>query len=75
MNDPGIRMGKAFLRAIAAFVITGIVACNGFMFLVRNSHDGQAGMGAAFGAFYAACLAMIITFIWSLVRSSPSRSK
>jgi hypothetical protein len=69
------RIGVAFLRSIAAFVITGIVACSGFTFLVRNSHDVQAGMGAAFGEFYAGCLAMIITFIVSLVRSSRADQK
>jgi hypothetical protein len=69
------RIATAILRAFAAFAITGIIGCAGLTFLVRNSHDGQAGMGAFFGGLYAACLALVITLIVSFVRSSPHRKQ
>jgi membrane associated rhomboid family serine protease len=67
------RIATAILHAMGAFVIAGVVSCMGLMALVSNSHDGQAGMGAAFGGFYIACLAAIITLVVSLKRSSPFR--
>jgi hypothetical protein len=69
----GNRIVTAILYGAAAFFISGFVSCAGLTFLVRNSHDGQAGMGAAFGGFYIACVAALIAFVVSLVRSSPSR--
>ena len=67
------RVAGAVLHAMAAFAIAGLVSCFGLTLLVSASHDGQAGMGAAFGGFYLGCLAALITFVASLVRSSPSR--
>jgi len=61
--------------AVAAFFIAGIASCVAFTLMVWNSHDGQAGMGAAFGGFYVACIAAIITFIITMIRSDPSRKK
>jgi O-antigen/teichoic acid export membrane protein len=69
------RLEQAFLRAVAAFFIAGITSCVAFTMAVSGSHDGQAGMGAAFGGFYAACIASIVTFIVSMRRSSPNRKK
>ena len=68
------RMQNAFLQSVAAFLIAGFVGCVGFNLLVRNSQDGQAGMAAAFGAFYLAGLAAVVTFVASLVRSRKSKS-
>lgn len=70
----GDRIITAVLYATAAFFIPGFVSCAGLTFRVRNSQDGQAAMGAAFGGFYIALLAALITFVVSFVRSSPSRS-
>jgi hypothetical protein len=70
-----MRFLKAVGQAVIAFFIGGITSCAVFTFMVRNSPDGQAGMGAAFGGFYVACIAAIVTFIISVVRSSPSRKK
>jgi hypothetical protein len=69
------RIETARLHAAAAFLIAGLSSCVGFTIAVSHVQDGQAGMGAAFGAFYMACLAAIITFIVSMVRSSPSRNQ
>jgi hypothetical protein len=68
-----VRVFKAVLHAIGAFFIAGLSSCVLLTLAVSGSHDGQAGMGAAFGGFYIACLAAVITFIVSLVSSSPSR--
>jgi membrane associated rhomboid family serine protease len=67
------RVLKAFLHGIVAFFIAGIASCALFTWMVQNSPDGQAGMGAAFGGFYVACLAAVISFITSLVRDRRRR--
>jgi ABC-type transport system involved in multi-copper enzyme maturation permease subunit len=67
------RLAGAIIHAAAAFLIAGIASCVALNLAVSNSHDGQAGMAAGLTGFYASCLAAIITFVVSLVRSSPSR--
>jgi hypothetical protein len=57
---------------LVAFFLAAITSCAGLTWMVRNSNDGQAGMGAAFGGFYIGCLAAIVTFVLSLKRNSPS---
>jgi hypothetical protein len=69
------RLEQAFWRSIGAFFIGGLTSCVALTIAVSGSHDGQAGMGAAFGGFYVACIASIITFIVSMRRSSPNRRK
>jgi hypothetical protein len=64
------RVVKAVLHAMGAFLVAGLGSCIAFTAAVSGSHDGQAGMGAAFGGFYVGCIAMIVTFIVSLVKSS-----
>jgi membrane associated rhomboid family serine protease len=66
------RAAVATVYAIGAFVIVCFASCEGLMYTVRNSNDGQAGMGAAFGGFYAGILAAIVTFVVSFRRNSPS---
>ncbi len=63
------RVFNALLHGIAAFFVAGIASCALFTWMVRNSPDGQAGMGAAFGGFYVACLAGAVSFITSMVKS------
>jgi hypothetical protein len=62
----------AVIHPFIAFIVVPPVACAGLMYTVRNSNDGQAGMGAAFGGFYVGVLAALIAFGVSLRRSSPS---
>jgi membrane associated rhomboid family serine protease len=69
------RIRRAFWQAVLAFFVGTIASCGVFTFLVRNSRDGQAGMGAAFGGFYAGVLIAVITFVVAMVRSSPSGRK
>ena len=64
------RVLKAVSYAIGAFFVAGLGSCMAFTVAVSGTHDGQAGMGAAFGGFYVGCIAMIVTFIVSLVKSS-----
>jgi hypothetical protein len=73
-NERGLagRIGIAFAQAVGIGMLSGLVGCCGIMFLVRNSSDGQAGMGAFFGGIYIALLAGLITFVTSLVRSRKS---
>jgi hypothetical protein len=66
---------KCFLMAIAAFFVAGVTSCAAFTLMVWNSHDGQAGMGAAFGGFFIACTTSVVTFIVTMVRSDPSRKR
>lgn len=61
-----LRIVKALLYGVAAFFAAGIVSCMAFTYMVRNSHDGQAGMAAAFGGIYAGGLVGIVTFIVSI---------
>ena len=61
---------KAVSYAIGAFFVAGLGSCIAFTAAVSGSHDGQAGMGAAFGGFYVGCIAMVVTFIVSLVKGS-----
>jgi hypothetical protein len=75
MHTLSDRIWAAFWRAVLAFFVGTIASCGVFTFLVRNSHDGQAGMGAAFGGVYAGILIAVMTFVVSMVRSSPSRRK
>jgi len=70
MSIPFKRLISATLRAVAAFLIACLTSCVALTWMVRNSHDGQAGMGAAFGAFYLGCIAAIVTFFVSFRRSS-----
>jgi hypothetical protein len=67
------RIGKALVQAAAAFLIGGLTACVLLNWIVRNMQDGQAGMAAAFGGFYVACLVAVVTFIVSIVRSRNCR--
>lgn len=64
------RVLKAILHAFGAFFVAGLGSCMAFTVGLSGSHDGQAGMGAAFGGFYVGCIAMIVTFIVSLMKSS-----
>jgi hypothetical protein len=73
MSNLAWRLEKAFLHSIAAFLIAGLSSCVLLTIAVSGSHDGQAGMEAAFGGFYIAILAAISTFIVSMVRNSPNR--
>jgi 1,4-dihydroxy-2-naphthoate octaprenyltransferase len=73
MKTLGDRVWVAFWKAVLAFFISFVASCAALTYSVRNSHDGQAGMGAAFGGFYAGVLVAVITFVVSMVRSSPSR--
>jgi hypothetical protein len=61
---------RASLSALAALFIAGIGGCVLLTVAVWNSPDGQAGMAAMLGGFYAACAAAIVTFVVSLVRSN-----
>ena len=69
----GDRIWVAFWLGVLAFFPAAIVTCAALTYSVRNSHDGQAGMGAAFGGFYAGILLALITFVVSMVRTSPRR--
>jgi predicted metal-binding membrane protein len=69
------RWARATLHAAVAFFVAIPTSCFAFTWMVRNDQDGQAGMGAAFGAFYLGCTVAIVTFVISLRRSSPSRQK
>ena len=64
------RVLKAVSYAIGAFFVAGLGSCMAFTVAVSGSRDGQAGMGAAFGGFYVGCIAMVVTFIVSLVKGS-----
>jgi predicted metal-binding membrane protein len=69
------RWARATLHAVAAFFVATPISCYAFTWMVRNDQDGQAGMGAAIGAFYLGCIVAIVTFIISLRRSSPARQE
>ena len=56
------------LKAFAAFIMVSCGACAAFTCSVRNSHDGQAGMGAAFGGIYAGVIAGVLTLVVSVRR-------
>jgi hypothetical protein len=74
MNVPFKRLVSATVRAIAAFVVAGYASFFALMWTAGSDHDGQAGIGAAVGGFFLACIAAIITFIVSIRRSSDRTS-
>jgi Zn-dependent protease with chaperone function len=69
------RFLKAVLQAVLAFFLAGITSCVALTIAVSDSHDGQAGMGAALGGFYIAFIAAILTLFISLWRSSPYKNR
>jgi membrane associated rhomboid family serine protease len=58
------------MQAIVAFFLAGFLSCAGLTWWVSDSHDGQAGMGAALGGFYVGILAAVIVFVISLRRGN-----
>jgi|GEM_PF-4744429 hypothetical protein len=72
-----MRVLKAFGYAVAAFFIAGIASCGVIAFMVVDwkNDDGQAGLAAPIGGFYAACVAAAVTFTVSVIRSSHSGQK
>jgi len=67
------RFLKAIAQAVAASLATMFVTFVVGMWMVRNSTDGQAGMGPFFGAIYLGILVGVVVFGVSVYRSSPSR--
>lgn len=52
MRSLSDRIWTALWQAFATTLLVALVGCVAFTFAVRNSQDGQAGMGAAFGGIY-----------------------
>ena len=63
------RFFEAAGYGIAAFFVLMIGGCGLLMIPVRNSSDGQAGMGAAFGGLYLGAIGGLLTFLWFLCRN------
>ena len=87
MSTSRVPTWKISLYAVVAGVVAAIVTYNGvYEYLLsqidHNSHDGQAGMGAWFGALYSApvvgfvVMAIVWLVLWKVRRgnadSSPS---
>src|ERR1700678_2753414 len=56
------------LKALGVFFPVAMLTCAALTWTVRDSHDGQAGMGAAFGGLYLGAIAGLVTFVISLRR-------
>jgi membrane associated rhomboid family serine protease len=75
MRSLSDRIASAILHAMAAFVIAGLASCYALMFAVSDSHDGQAGMGAAVGGLLVGLIAAIVTLVISLRRSAAAQQQ
>jgi len=67
------RFAKALVRAIPVALATMFVTFAIGIWMVRDSRDGQAGMGPFFGAIFLGAMTGIIVFSVSLYRNSPSQ--
>jgi len=75
MESTVVRAIQAGLLAFVAFLLTTFVGCGAMMYLVRDSHDGQAGMGAALGGIYAGIAAGLVTLVVSWVLSGRRKKE
>ena len=82
MSTSRVPTWKISLYAVVAGAVAAIVAYNGvYEYLLsqidHNSHDGQAGMGAWFGALYATPLAgfVVMGVVWIVLKRVTRRAE
>ena len=68
-------MGTAMLRAVKAFFIAEVSSfvCVLLYLAFSNHHDSDFSIELAFESIYIACIAGVLTFVASLVKSRRKR--
>jgi len=67
-----MQLFKCLMAAIAAFFIAGISTSAVLMFMMKDSDDGQAGMGPAAAGMYVGLAAAAVAFIITMIRTDRS---